>query len=330
MGDVVSGTWSGRRVLITGAAGFLGTWTADRLLEAGAAVRGLDNDWASRPPSAGPSREGMESLTGDVRDAAAVSAAVDGCDTVLHLAAQSLVGPAYEDPISTMETNVTGTWVVLEAARAAGVERLVVASSDKAYGDSGGVPYAESMPLAPEHPYESSKACADILARSFARSYDLPVAVIRCGNLYGGGDLHWSRLIPGAIASALAGAAPRLRSDGTPVRDYLSVADAVEGLLRVADAADDGAQGEAFNLAAGQRASVREVIDMIVACIDPMLSPIIQDASIGEIAEQRLDVTKVERELGWTATITLADGIPVTVDWYRDHAELLPPEVARS
>jgi CDP-glucose 4,6-dehydratase len=318
--EAADGVWDGRRVLLTGAAGFLGGWTARALLATGASVHGLDIDWDG-PRSIG-SPEGLTVVQGDVRDPAfmrRVLADTDA-DTVIHLAAQTLVGPALANPVDTFQHNIEGTWSVLEACRGAPtVRRIVVASSDKAYGDAGGRPYREDMALRAVHPYDASKAAADILARTYAHTYALPVAVSRCGNLYGGGDLNWSRIVPGTIRSVLSGERPVIRSNGSLVRDYLHVRDAARGVLRLADAvgAREDLRGAALNFSGGYRASVIQVVEQILDLMDSNLEPEILGTARFEIAEQRVSSARARRELSWRPEVRFVDGLRETIDSYR-------------
>ena len=259
--------WAGRIVLVTGAAGFLGGAVSRQLLSKGAAVAGLDIAWDG--PGRALAAESLRRIDGDVRAVARVArvARESRADTVIHLAAQTLVGPAVEDPADTFSHNIEGSWSVLEACRAnPGVTAVVVASSDKAYGDWAGRPYREDMALRAKHPYDVSKAAADLLAQSYAATYGVPVGITRCGNLYGGGDLNWSRLVPGTIRSALENERPIIRSDGTPVRDYLYVDDAADGVLQLAAHIRENtdAHGQAFNFAGRDRLAALAVTERIL------------------------------------------------------------------
>lgn len=324
-GDGRRGPWFGRTVLITGAAGLLGGWVARELLESGASVVGLDVAWdgprATIPP------EGVERIDGDIRDTPLLRDLLSGrrIDTVVHLAAQTLVGPAIEDPVDTFGNNIEGSWSVLEACRNVGgvgdLRRIVVASSDKAYGDTSGRPYREDTPLRPRHPYDTSKAVTDLLAQTYAHTYGLPVAITRCGNLYGGGDLNWSRIVPGTIRSILEGDAPVVRSDGTFVRDYLYVKDAAAGLVALADAVGDRPEiaGSAFNFAAGVRLPVIEVVRRILALMGSEAEPVVLGLPLKEIPEQRVSAARARRLLGWRPRTTMESGLRETIDWYRGH-----------
>ena len=311
--------WSGRAVLVTGAAGLLGGWIARDLIQAGASVVGLDNAWAG--PRATIPPDGIARIDGDVRETALVRDLLvrRRVDTVIHLAAQTLVGPAIEDPVDTFSNNIEGSWSVLDACRTTGdVRRIVVASSDKAYGDASGRPYREEMALRPRHPYDTSKAVTDLLAQTYASTYGLPVAITRCGNLYGGGDLNWSRIIPGTIRSILEGIAPIIRSDGTMVRDYLYVRDASSGVLTLAEAVGARPEtcGQAFNFAAGVRMPVIDVVRLVLALMGSDLEPVVLGLPLKEIPEQRVSAARARRVLGWRPRTTVEFGLRETIDWY--------------
>jgi len=318
----VASFWAGRTVLVTGAAGLLGGWLSRRLLAAGARVVGLDIDWpggAVLTPD-----DPVVRVDGDVRDAGTMQEALAGHApaAVVHLAAQTQVGVANDDPVDTFEHNILGTWTVLEACRHAGsVASVVVASSDKAYGDREGAAYVETDALAARHPYAASKTCADVLAQTYAESYGLPVAVTRCGNMYGGGDLEWERIVPGTVRSLLRSERPVIRSDGRFVRDYLYVEDAADGVAVLAQALVErpALRGEAFNLAAETRLSVLELVDRIRALMGVDLEPEILDAAVNEIREQRVDASKARTELGWTPGHDLDEGLRKSIEWYRHY-----------
>lgn len=314
------GGWSGRRVLVTGAAGLLGRSVTQELADRGASVSGLDLDWTR----VGPADPALVRVTGDVRDRPTVERILREAriDTVLHLAAQTLVGPALDDPAATFSHNIEGTWTILEACRARpSVTRIVVASSDKAYGDAGGRPYRETMALRPRLPYDMSKASADLLAQTYAQTYGSPVTITRCANLYGGGDLNWSRIVPGTIRSVVRGERPVIRSDGTLLRDYLFVRDAAVGTLVLADAVGRRPElrGEPFNLAAGQRLTVLAMVQRILEAMGSTLEPLILAESLREIPVQRVSAGRARRELGWRPQSTLAAGLRATVAWYRTY-----------
>ncbi len=323
----MSDFWQDRPCLVTGATGLLGGWLVKRLLAEGADVTCL-----VRTVGYGGEYERSKSflhtlgVQGSVEDLPLVSQVVleHQIDVVFHLAAQTQIGVANRNPTTTWNANVGGTMAVLEACRRGKVSAVVVASSDKAYGDRGREPIPETAALRATAPYDVSKAAADMIARSYAASFGLPVAVTRCGNLYGGGDLNWNRLVPGTIRSVLRGQRPLLRSDGSMVRDYLFVDDAVEGYLMLAEGltADpfEDTRGQAFNFSGGQPCSA---MTMMVGILDVMgrdgVQPIIGYAKpVGEIPCQVLDCTKARKVLGWEPRVALLEGLEKTVAWYRE------------
>lgn len=328
---------AGRSVFVTGAYGMLGGWLVGRLLDLGAAVTVLRRD----DVAASLLRlDGLERrctvVQGDLLSPGLLSRAIGEheCDTVFHLAAQTIVGTANRSPVSTFEANVRGTWLLMEACREHGVERTVVAASDKAYGAHDTLPYREDLPLQPRYPYDVSKACTDLIARSYWHTYGVPVAVTRLANIYGGGDLNRSRLLPEAIAAVLRGRRPVVRSDGSPERDFLYVEDAVSAYLAICDALDaDGAapdrqpqaRGEAFNAGGGRPLSVRSVLDAVirVAGVDLELDVRGTGTPSGEIDRQFVDSSKLQRRTGWTPQVDLDSGIARTLDWYRRHPDAL-------
>ncbi|MDQ4040532.1 MAG: GDP-mannose 4,6-dehydratase [Actinomycetota bacterium] len=317
------------RIFVTGAYGLLGTWLVRALLERGDGVTVLRRD---EPAASALVLDGLEErcdvVTGDVCDARLLERALAEYepDLVFHLAAQTLVGTARRSPVSTFETNVRGTWLLLEACRALGVPRIVVAASDKAYGDHAELPYREEMALRPRYPYDASKAAADLIARSYFHTYGMRVAVTRFANLYGGGDLNFSRLIPEAAAAAIQGRRPVIRSDGTPQRDFLYAEDAVRAYLAIAAALDDGAAGEAFNAGGGRPHSVLEVVELVCRAARAEVTPDVRGdgTPAGEIDRQYVDATKLHDLTGWSPQVGLEDGLRRTVDWYRAHPDVLP------
>ena len=315
--------WSERRVLVTGATGILGSWLTKALLARGATVVALvlDVDPQSELAMSGDLNR-IKIVYGPVQDAAAVDRAVGvwEVDTVFHLAAQTLVRPALASPLPTFEANVRGTYVLLEACRAhrAALDAIVVASSDKAYGTAPQLPYTEDMPLRASHPYDVSKACTDLIAQSYHATYDMPVLVARCGNIYGGGDLNWSRIVPGTIRSLLRGERPIVRSDGTLVRDYLYVQDAVSAYIRLAEAGFDGVTGHAVNISGEARHNVLDVVAALQQIVGrPDLIPDIRNTARSEIHEQWLSNAKAARLLGWRPAFALEQGMTETVGWYK-------------
>lgn len=315
--------WRDRSVFVTGCTGFLGSWLTIALVDAGAAVVGLIRD---EVPFSQLRRSGYLSqirvVRGDVTDYQLIERALNEyeVDTVFHLAAQTIVTIANRAPLSTFDTNIRGTWTVLEAARRASkVSRIVVASSDKAYGAHDRLPYTEDAPLLGSHPYDVSKSCADLIARAYATTYGLSVGVTRCGNLYGGGDLNWSRIVPGTIRSVLRGERPIIRSDGTMRRDYLYVKDAVRAYMLLAEHLDrPEVRGQAFNFGMDDPRSVLEVVRTIIAVSErPDLEPIVLGSAPNEIQEQYLSSAKAKRVLGWAPVFTLEEGLRETTAWYR-------------
>lgn len=322
--------------LVTGAHGFVASHLVRALLGRGDDVRVLDRPDPRLADVGGERLSGLDLLglrgevelaEGDLRDADAVAAAVAGCDSVFHLAAQTIVGVARESPLETLEVNVRGAWNVFEACREHGISRVVFASSDKAYGASPELPYREDFPLRAAYPYDASKAAADIVARSYANAYDVPLAVTRFANIYGGGDLNFSRLIPETTIAVLDGRPPVIRSDGSPERDFLHVDDAVAAYLAIEGALDDaGAKGEAFNAGGERPHSVREVVDLIAAAADAGIEPEYLGSGTpdGEIDRQYVDSTKLRELTGWAPEVELAEGLRGTLEWYREHPEARP------
>ncbi len=320
-----------KRALVTGAHGFVASRLARALLERGDAVTALDR---GAPALSGLTLQGIESqvdlVAGDLCDAALVGATLEGgeFDVVFHLAAQTLVGPAMADPLPTFEANVRGTWTLLDACRRAGVPAVVVASSDKAYGPSEELPYREDMPLRPASPYEASKAAAETIALSYARGQKLPVAVTRFANIYGGGDLNFSRLIPEAIVAVLEGRRPAIRSDGSPQRDFLHVGDAVAAYLAIEHAVGAGGPGagEAFNAGGERPHSVAEVLETIGEVSGREIEPeyLGNGNPAGEIDRQFVDSTKLRELTGWRPEVDLRSGLRSALEWYRDNPEARP------
>ena len=328
------------RSLVTGAHGFVASHLVGALLRRGDEVRALDRPDPRTADVGGPRRSGLDLLglrdevelaEGDLRDAEAVGAAVAGCDSAFHLAAQTIVGVARTSPAETFEVNVRGAWNVFEACREHGAGRVVFASSDKAYGASPELPYREDFPLRAAYPYDASKAAADVIARSYASAYGLPLAVTRFANIYGGGDLNFSRLIPEATIAVLDGRPPQIRSDGSPERDFLHVEDAVGAYLAIEAAlGSGGASGEAFNAGGERPHSVREVVDLIAAAAGTGIEPEYLGSGTpdGEIDRQYVDSTKLRETTGWSPRVALADGLAGTLEWYRAHPEARPAKLA--
>jgi CDP-glucose 4,6-dehydratase len=261
-------------------------------------------------------------VRGDIRDQALIERVVGEyeIDTLIHLAAQTIVPIANRNPISTFESNIGGTWAILEACRRSPmVKQIVVASSDKAYGASDQLPYTEDMPLRGRTPYDASKSCADLIAQAYAVTFGTPVVITRCGNFYGGGDLNWSRIVPGTIRSVLRGDRPVIRSDGQNVRDYFYVEDGALSYLLLAErlSADRGLAGQAFNFSNEHPVSVSEIVARVLLLMDSSLEPDIRNQAVGEIRSQYLSAEKARRQLGWKATFDLDQGLSCTIDWYR-------------
>ena len=315
--------WSGRKALVTGATGIVGSWLVKRLLAEGAHVVALVRDW---DPQTELVRSGdimrTSVVNGRLEDYDAVERAINEheVDTVFHLGAQPIVGTSLRNPLPTFEANIRGTYNLLEACRVhhSLVRRVVVASSDKAYGDAPSLPYTEDMPANGRHPYDVSKSCTDLLAATYAHTYGLPVAVARCGNIYGGGDLNWSRIVPGTIQSLFRGERPIIRSNGQYIRDYIFVDDVVDAYLALARAADDPAlRGEAFNFSPGRPVTVLEIVAVLQRLMNRTdLTPDIRDTAKAEIKDQYLSSDKARRLLGWEPRFDLEAGLKRTVDWY--------------
>jgi CDP-glucose 4,6-dehydratase len=313
--------WKGKNIFVTGGNGFLGSWLVNDLVKKGANVTCIirDNIANSNLELLGLSRK-INIVSGTIEDYRTVERAMNEfeAEACFHLAAQAIVGIANKSPISTFETNIKGTWNVLEACRQLQIKRAVVASSDKAYGEHKQLPYKEEFCLNGLTPYEASKSCTDILARTYARTYGLPIGVTRCGNIYGGGDPNMSRLIPGTIKSVLENERPIIRSDGTPVRDYVYVLDAVNAYLTLAEQLDrKEVAGEAFNFGTQQPVSVLELVKKIIVIAGKKLEPQILNQAKNEIQEQYLDWTLAKKVLGWTPRYGLDKGLAETIEWYR-------------
>ena len=314
--------WRDRPTLVTGATGLVGSWVVRRLHELDADVVCLVRDWV---PQSELNRGGLlkrvKVAHGDVRDQALLERALGEyeIDTVIHLAAQTIVPIAQRNPISTFETNVAGTWTVLEACRRSPmVKQVVTDSSDKAYGDLKGRPYDEATPLQGRHPYDVSKSCADLIAQTYASIFDVPVAITRCGNFYGGGDLNWNRIVPGTIRAVLRGERPAIRSDGRPVRDYFYVEDGAAAYLLLAERLHDRQElrGQAFNFSNETPVTVLDLVQRILDLMGSRLTPDVRSQAEHEIPSQCLSAQKARRVLGWTPMFSLDEGLRRTIDWY--------------
>jgi CDP-glucose 4,6-dehydratase len=313
-----------RSTFVTGAYGMLGAWLVRALLGRGERVVVLKRD---RAIGSALALEGLEErchvVYGDVSDEALMARVVveEEVGTIFHLAAQTIVGSANRSPVSTFHSNIKGTWAIMEAARLGGADRVVVAASDKAYGAHDRLPYTEDMALQPVYPYDVSKAATDLIARSYWHTFGVPVATTRFANIYGGGDLNGSRLIPELVAAVLDGRAPVIRSDGTPERDFFYVEDAAAAYLAIADALDredGGARGEGFNAGAGRPISVREVVETLERVAGRPLNATYEAGRTtpGEIDRQYVDISKIERICGWRPAVDLEEGLRRTLDWY--------------
>jgi CDP-glucose 4,6-dehydratase len=316
--------WRDRPTLVTGATGLLGSWLVKRLLEHGADVVCLMRDWV---PQSELARAGLieriKIVRGDVCDAELIERVLGEyeIDTVFHLAAQTIVSIANRNPVSTFETNIRGTWVLCEAARRSpSVKQFILASSDKAYGDHEVLPYDESAPLHGKHPYDVSKSCADLVAQSYAKTYGLPVAITRCGNFYGGGDLNWNRIVPGTIRSVLRGQRPVIRSDGQYIRDYFYVEDGAAAYMLLAErlAAQPELKGEAYNFSNELQVTVLDLVGRILHLMGSDLEPEVRNEASNEIIHQYLSAAKARRDLRWTPLFTLDEGLERTTRWYKE------------
>jgi len=315
--------WSGKRVLVTGATGFVGSWLVKELVDYGARVFALvrDADPQSELYRSGTIK-GIAVVNGQLEDFWTLERAINEheVDTIFHLGAQTIVGTAVRMPLPTLEANVRGTWNLLEACRLHPdlVQRIVVASSDKAYGEHEQLPYTEEMPLQGQHPYDVSKSCADLIAQAYYHTYDLPVTIARCGNIYGGGDLNWSRIVPGTIRSLLSEEQPFIRSDGTFVRDYIYILDVVEAYLDLAEALDNKqVKGEAFNFSTELKLTVLEMVNKIRTLMGKDdVEPVILNQAKNEIRNQHLSAQKAKEELGWSPRYSLEQGLQKTIEWY--------------
>lgn len=320
--------WSGKRVLVTGATGMVGAWLTRWLVDAGAHTVAFISD---TDPQSELIRSGyidrIAVMNGRLENYDDIERAINNqeVDSIFHLGAQPIVGAADRSPRHTFESNIQGTWNLLDSARVLNglVQRIVVASSDKAYGTQPVLPYTEDMSLNGDHPYEVSKSCTDLISTTYARTYGLPVTIARCGNIYGGGDLNWNRIVPGTFRSLLRGEQPVLRSDGTFIRDYLHVDDIVSAYLLLGESTDNPElAGQGFNFSDESPLTVMQVYNAICeAAGKPDAKPKILNAAAGEIKDQYLDSTKAHDVLGWHATVGLSDGLSKSFDWYKSLLE---------
>ncbi len=317
--------WRDRPTFVTGATGLVGGWLVKSLVAAGADVVCLIRDWM---PESELLRSGtlpqVKVVRGDITDQEMMERALGEheIETVIHLAAQTIVGIANRNPVSTFEANIAGTWRLLEACRRSPkVKQIVIASSDKAYGDQEVLPYDETTPLQGQHPYDVSKSCADLISYTYAKSYGLPVTITRCGNFYGGGDLNWNRIVPGTVRSVLRGQPPVIRSDGSFIRDYFYVEDGAAAYMLLAErmAKDpDGLRGEAFNFSNELQVTVLELTHKILELMGSDLQPDVRNEASNEIKHQYLSAAKARRMLDWAPLFTLDGGLEKTIRWYTD------------
>jgi CDP-glucose 4,6-dehydratase len=321
---VVSSFWRDRPTFVTGGTGLVGGWLTKALVENGASVVCLVRDWVPRSTLLSGDLAGKVILVrGDVRDQAALERILGEyeIDTVLHLAAQTIVPIANRNPVSTFESNIAGTWSVLEACRRSpAVKQVVYASSDKAYGECDMLPYDETTPLRGSHPYDVSKSCGDLIAQSYAATYGLPVAITRCGNFFGGGDLNWNRIVPGTIRSVLRGERPVIRSDGTLIRDYFYVEDGAAAYMLLAErlAGDPALRGSAFNFSNEMQLTVRDIVERILGLMGAGLDFDVRNEAMNEIPHQYLSARRAREQLGWHPLFSFEKGLERTIEWYRE------------
>ena len=316
--------WRDRSVFVTGGTGLLGSWLVKQLLEAGSNVVCLVRDWVPQSELVRSRHiEQVNTVRGDIidRDLLERTLGEYEVEVVFHLAAQTIVGIANRNPVSTFSTNIEGTWNLLEACRRSPrVASILVASSDKAYGDQEHLPYNETMPLQGRHPYDVSKSCADLIAQTYAASYNLPVAITRCGNFYGGGDLNWNRVVPGTIRSIIRGERPEVRSDGNFVRDYFYIEDGAAAYMLLAErlASYAGLRGQAFNFSNESQISVLDMVELILRKMKSSLRPDVLNQASNEIRHQFLSAERARTMLNWQPQFTLDSGLDRTLAWYRE------------
>ena len=318
---MTNGFWDGMNVFVTGATGLIGSWLAKSLLEKGANVVAMMRDYV--PDSEIVLSGKMEKVNlvyGQLEDRETLVRAFNEYEIqfCFHLGAQTIVQTANRAPFSTFESNVRGTWNVLEAARQSKLlQGIIVASSDKVYSDSAELPYTEDIPLKGSNLYDVSKVCTDMIAASYQSTYGMPLAISRCGNIYGGGDLNFNRIVPGTIRSILNNEQPIIRSDGMPIRDYLYVKDAVSAFLSLGEKIGT-VSGEAFNFGTGRHLSALEMVKKITEVMGSSLEPKILNEAKNEIHKQYLSSEKAGKLLGWKASYEVSEAIPETVEWYRN------------
>lgn len=319
--------WQDRRVLVTGASGLVGGWLVEELVSCGADVIALLRDWI--PHSKLLAKNILAKVVivrGDLSNYNNLERILAEYEiqSVIHLAAQTIVPIANKNPISTFESNIAGTWNLLEACRhVKSIKAIVVASSDKAYGESPELPYKEDMPLRAIYPYDVSKACADMISISYAKTFSMPIAITRCGNFFGGGDLNWNRIVPGTIRSVIRGQPPKIRSDGTLIRDYIYVEDAVSAYMTLTELLSSNRSfvGEVFNFSNKTQCNVLELTKKIINILGSNIEPILERHNHGEIQAQYLDSSKAIKLLNWTPKYGLEDGLKKTVYWYKSYLE---------
>ncbi|MGE5677295.1 MAG: GDP-mannose 4,6-dehydratase [Pseudomonadota bacterium] len=315
--------WNGKNVLITGCTGFLGSHVTRMLSAMGANVTGLVRDYTPKSYLYSEDKPEINLVSGSLEDIALIERALGEyeTDTVFHLAAQAIIGTANRNPLSTFSTNIMGTCNLLEACRRSPlVKNIIVASSDKAYGDQEILPYSEDMPLKGSHPYDVSKSCADLIAQTYHKTYGLPVCITRCGNLYGGGDLNFNRIVPQTIKSVLHNESPIIRSDGTFIRDYIYVEDAASAYILLSEKMDTlGLYGQAFNFSTEERLTVLELVNRILELMGSTLEPVILGQGSNEIRYQYLSTKKAREVLGWRPLYTINEGLERTIKWYSDY-----------
>jgi len=314
--------WQDRPTFVTGATGLVGGWLVKRLVNLGADIVCLVRDWVPQSQLMSTRLiDHVKVVRGDVCDQSLLERVLGEyeIDAVLHLAAQTIVGIANRCPVSTFDTNIRGTWTLLEACRRIPtVSRIVLASSDKAYGDQDVLPYHEEMPLRGTHPYDVSKSCADLIAQAYATTYKLPVTITRCGNIYGGGDLNWNRIVPGIIRSVLRDEQPVIRSDGESIRDYFYVEDAVAAYMILSERMDEPElYGQAFNFSNEVQITVLGLVKLILSLMNSALKPIVLNEAKNEIRHQYLDASKARQAFGWEPLFSLDEGLKRTIEWYR-------------
>ncbi|MBO0350579.1 GDP-mannose 4,6-dehydratase [Phormidium pseudopriestleyi FRX01] len=315
--------WQDRPTLISGATGLVGGWVVKQLLDLGADVVCLVRDWVPQNELVRSQRiEQVKIVRGNIQDQSLLERAMGEyeIDTVIHLAAQTIVAIANRNPISTFESNIAGTWSLLEACRhSPTVKQIVLASSDKAYGEAQQLPYNEETPLIGRHPYDVSKSCADLIAQSYAKTYDLPVVITRCGNFYGGGDLNWNRIVPGTIRAVLRGDRPIIRSDGQYIRDYFYVEDGAAAYTLLAEELSHNRdlRGQAFNFSTETQLTVLELVHQILTLMGCDLEPDIRGEASNEIRHQYLSASKAKKILNWQPLFSLKEGLERTIDWYQ-------------